>query len=248
MPSCPYGCGVNHRVAPTKTNCVRYPSSLSTSTTNVAASALTSRRSHADRRSNGVATDRNGNPLTLFHGTATDFESFDSEFTGNGNDTYGSGFYFTDDEDSAKGYGSHVKQVQLVIKKPFRMTGDQAHINKQVHFSAAESSAILAHHPDIYAQPNDEERFNPIGDYLPEFWDRETWSKSELDTMRRKMCDEMLDGAEWSSVESVFGKGAATESFRRGVQQATGKDGVVVDFEDGSRTWVAWFPEQIKTL
>ena len=25
MPACPYGCGVNHRVAPSETNCAKFP-------------------------------------------------------------------------------------------------------------------------------------------------------------------------------------------------------------------------------
>jgi hypothetical protein len=68
--------------------------------------------------------DRNGQPLTVYHGTNSDFEKFSSEFIGdgNGNSDWGDGFYFADKSDVANSYadndGANVMPVYLSIKNP----------------------------------------------------------------------------------------------------------------------------------
>ena len=42
--------------------------------------------------------------IVAYHGSGTDIQEFSYEFTGAGNDQYGSGFYFTTDEQEAVGY------------------------------------------------------------------------------------------------------------------------------------------------
>lgn len=188
--------------------------------------------------------DEDGNLTVLHHGSSTDFQEWDPEFTGTGNDSWGSGFYFTHDETLARGYGEHVKSVVLNIQNPIHVNGlDDASLD-HVFFDAEQSASILRRHPDIYRQPNDEDEMNPLGDYSPEFWDKEEWSKEEIDSMISKVSREHFDDVQWSHLENVF-SGGQTDHFRRGVRDATGHDGVVVDFKEEGRHTIAWFPEQV---
>ena len=43
---------------------------------------------------NSKVVTENDEMLTVYHGSSTDFGAFDPSFTGKGNDSYGSGFYF----------------------------------------------------------------------------------------------------------------------------------------------------------
>ena len=63
--------------------------------------------------------DAEGRPLVVYHGTAADFDAFDSKKQ---SQDRGPGFWFTTDIDRAERYGV-VKQVYLSIKNPGRMTG-----------------------------------------------------------------------------------------------------------------------------
>jgi len=68
--------------------------------------------------------DVSGNPLRVFHGTASDVQAFDSDFIGDGNGgmDWGQGFYFTDQPAAASAYaqgdGGNVMPVFLNIQNP----------------------------------------------------------------------------------------------------------------------------------
>lgn len=196
-----------------------------------------------------VVRDGDGKLLTVFHGSSVDFDHFDSEFTGHGNDSYGSGFYFNTDEETSKGYGGFVKAVHLNIRNPVIIDG---HENMSVNKITIPSSVIremLKDVPNIYAQPDNDDEMNPLGDYVEEFWDQDTWSREELDAMRERMFEQHFKNATWSQMEELFGDGDNAEKFRRSLAKHTGWDGVHVTFEqEGTSHWIAWFPEQIRTL
>lgn len=192
--------------------------------------------------------DASGDLLVMHHGSAVDFDTFDPEFTGNGSDAWGSGFYFTTDADAARGYGGHVKSATLNITNPIRVDGrDIAHLDQGVTFDAATSANILRAHPDIHRQPDDEDGMNPLIDYVDEFAGREDWSRAELDAMIDKVAAEHFDDVPWSQVEAMF-PSDQSDRFRRAVIEATGHDGVMVDFGDDGTFCVAWLPEQIQEL
>lgn len=203
-----------------------------------------SRPNTGDIDPRSVARSKDGSPIELYHGSSQRIEKFSDEFTGRGNDTWGSGFYMTTAKWAADSYGGETTRVHLDIRNPMRLDNKDGHINDAVEFSADESYEILKHHHDIMVQPTDEERFNPIGDFVPEFYSREHWSNNEMDKMIRRVADENLSDVPWSYVESIF-RGEETAGFRRGVKSATGHDGVVVSMPDGEEHWVAWFPEQV---
>lgn len=188
--------------------------------------------------------DQDGNLAVVHHGSSVAFDSWDPEFTGTGNDSWGSGFYFTDDESRARGYGENVKSVVLNIQNPIVMDGLSSANLDDIHFNAQQSEAILRRHPDIYRQPNDEDEMNPLGDYAAEFWDKDEWSREEMNSMISRVSKDYFNDVPWSNLEGVFPGGHSAE-FRRGVQEATGHDGVIADFKEEGRHTIAWFPEQV---
>lgn len=191
-----------------------------------------------------------GELLTVFHGTDSVFDSFDNSFTGHGNDAYGSGFYFSTDESTSRGYGKHMKQVQLAIENPLIANGRTGSL-QDIGVKQADVVELLKRHPDIYLNSQDaedQEKFNPLGDYIAEYWDRPDWSKGEMDSMIKRVAKEYFDSeGNYNYLENFFGQEHGT-AFRMAVKDTVGWDGVKVEFEDGLTHWVAWFPEQVKII
>lgn len=194
--------------------------------------------------------DADGKLLTVFHGTDALFDSFDNAFTGKGNDAYGSGFYFSNDESTSRGYGKHMKKVQLAIENPLIANGRTGSL-QDVNVKQEAVVELLKRHPDIYLNSEEaeaQEKFNPLGDYIPEYWDRPDWSKSDMDTMIKRMAKEFFDSeGNYNYLENFFGAEHGT-AFRIAVKDTVGWDGVKVEFEEGLTHWVAWFPEQINII
>lgn len=104
--------------------------------------------------------------------------------------------------------------------------------------------AIVSKHPAVRAQPTDEEVFNSLGDYCQEFWSREFHTDEQFDEMIADLASRV--GREWSLVEGFFGRDYGSE-FLHAVHEATGHDGVIVDFgPDEGRFFIAWFANQAK--
>lgn len=195
-----------------------------------------------------VLRDADGAPAVFHHGSSVQIDDWDPEFTNTGNDTWGSGFYFTSDESRAHGYGEHVRSIHLEITNPIYIDGiEHAGIDSAVQpFTHDQVATILKAHPGAYSNPGDEDNTNILEDYSPEFWDREEWTRDEMDQMlAATVRDNFPEETPWSSVESMFPAGAGSDEFRRAVREVTGHDGVVVDFGDEGSHAVAWFPEQV---
>lgn len=204
-----------------------------------------------------VINDEDGNLLPVYHGSAFEFNEFDPARLGRGNDAWGNGFYFTPSESIASGYAkdsgsatANVKEFYLNITNPIRVDGrEHMSLVEAVSFTPSQAEQILMKHPDMWLQPNEEsadDAMNPLGDYLPEFWDKDEWSKPEMESMVRKVAREYFSGTGWVEMETAFGRerGAA---FLEAVHEVTGHDGVVVDFgPDEQAHYVAWFPNQMK--
>jgi hypothetical protein len=197
------------------------------------------------------ARGKDGQLLTLYHGSTASFEEFLPEFTGKGNDSYGSGFYFTDSEDVAAGYaeGGETKVVHLNIRRPLVVDGQETGGMSEVTLPSESISSILSHHPDIFRQPTDEEAMNPLGDYAAEYWDKPSWSRQELQAMVKQVAEEYFSfPGNFAHLETFFGQ-EHSGALRQGITEATGYDGVRVTFErEKTEHWVAWFPEQVRIL
>lgn len=64
--------------------------------------------------------DENGQPLAVYHGTRSEFDTFDLDKAGTNNDTgmWGTGFYFSPDRKMSRGYGNKMKRVYLSLQSP----------------------------------------------------------------------------------------------------------------------------------
>lgn len=196
---------------------------------------------------NSKVCDSDGNLLTVFHGSVIDFKDFDPEFTGSGNDSYGSGFYFNTNEATANGYGNFTKKVVLNITNPISVDGHESMSLNDIRIPSEAARKILRSVPNIYEQPDSEE-MNPLGDYDPAFWDKDSHTKVEMDRMIDNMAHQYFSDASFVEMEQLF-DGGETAHFRKALHEATGWDGVEVKFErEESSHWIAWFPEQIKTV
>jgi hypothetical protein len=199
---------------------------------------------------------KDGQLVTLYHGSRHEFTSFDPATLGRGNDSWGNGFYFTDQEGTAKGYAfegnsptANVKAFHLNLTNPMYVDGKEKMSLDDIEFSPAAVGRILKNHPSAYLQPGEEDEAGNtsfLEDYSPEYWDKEQHSHAELTRMIDKVAkDNGQYGMSWSSLESMYGRehGAA---FLVAMQKETGHDGVIVDFGDAGKHFIAWFPDQMK--
>lgn len=67
--------------------------------------------------------DENGNLKTVYHGTKSDFDEFSRRKIGSATDPglYGTGFYFSDHEETSRNYGDRVIKAHLNIKNPLNL-------------------------------------------------------------------------------------------------------------------------------
>lgn len=192
-----------------------------------------------------TARNTDGTLINVYHGSEAEFASFDSSRLGQGNDTWGNGFYFTTSREIAEGYGGNAKEFHLNMKNPIRVDGRKHMSLSQAYvFKAPAVAHILRSHPLAYVQPTSEEDMNFLGDYAPNFWDKDEHTREEFDEMIDHVAAEYFQTADWATLEGVFGRdhGAA---FLEAVHRETGHDGVVVEFDDTDH-YIAWFPNQMK--
>lgn len=192
--------------------------------------------------------DADGRPLVVYHGTGTTIEEFLPEFTGQGNDQYGSGFYFTTDKNTADGYTTrtlneqdkpggmdnpNVIPVYLNIRHPLVLDATKTSNLYSIDVSPTMASRIISRMPDIMDPEN-----SILGDYFDEYWERGP---------KNYMISQLAREYEWTlgALETDIFRGYPTE-FRQAVKDVLGYDGVQINFSNGEKHFVAWFPNQIK--
>lgn len=201
------------------------------------------------------AVDTNGEPITLYHGSDNEFDSFNTDTLGRGNDTWGNGFYFTNQEGTAKGYASdstspeaNVKEFHLNLTNPIMVDGmaETSLANREIDKKTV--LALLRSHPAAYAEASDDDdaEISFLSDYQPDqFWSKKHHTKAEFDKMINNAADEYFTDASWGEMENLYGKDHGSK-FLEVMHQETGNDGVVVDFGEAGKHYVAWFPNQMK--
>lgn len=195
----------------------------------------------------------NGNPIPLYHGSQTEFTSFDPSTLGRGNDSWGNGFYFTDQKHVAEGYAAdshsetaNVKEFYLNLTNPMYVDGKENMSLNDINFTSDVAARILKQHPDAYIQPNEEDgNMSFLGDYSERYWDKETHTPAELNQMIDEVAKQHFSNASWVELENLFGKDNGS-AFLHAVKNETGHDGVVVDFGEDGKHYIAWFPNQMK--
>ena len=82
--------------------------------------------------SGSKVVDKDGNPLVVFHGTDSQFDSFDNSKLGSRTDPgfFGAGHYFVSDRNNAQNWGKYVKAAYLSIKNPLYVNGISDFVKK----------------------------------------------------------------------------------------------------------------------
>lgn len=74
--------------------------------------------------------DEQGRPLVVYHGTSEEFNTFDKSKIGKNYSKLGGGFYFTNQQREAKGYGKTFN-VYILLKNPINITNNSKNITKE---------------------------------------------------------------------------------------------------------------------
>jgi hypothetical protein len=199
--------------------------------------------------------DSKGKPLVVYHGTGNleGMKSFDPALTGQGLDQLGSGFYFTTNAEEASGYSTKVTQqagpgaqklggdsspgvvaAYLSIKNPLKIKGSSLR-DADIDISSDQAFEILKNSPDIKNMES-----TPLWNWIDLSGSDEITDDMIMDVAQN------YTGSSLISLENDFFRDGATE-FRTAVRDVLGYDGVVMEFENGTKHFVAWFPEQIKS-
>ncbi len=190
--------------------------------------------------------DEQGNPQVVYHGTGTKIDEFKYEFTNQGNDQYGSGFYFTTDENQAKGYtknridpekvkpggedNPNVIEAFLSIQHPLNADREsffpKYNIAKFIDRSPIRREALM-NFADVDYEGEAKARRAALDAYFP--------GKGEkVNTVKALF-----------SIANDFYPDNVRE-FNEAVRDILGYDGAVKSYPNGVKHYVAFFPEQIK--
>lgn len=192
--------------------------------------------------------DEEGKPLIVYHGTGTTIEEFLPEFTGQGTDQYGSGFYFTTDISTANGYTTRTLNEQaklggtdnpnvipayLNIRRPLVIDATKTANLYSIDVSSSAAARIISKMPDIMDEEN-----SILGDYFEEYWNGGP---------RKYMITQLAEEYDWTlgTLATDIFRDYPTE-FRQAVKDVLGYDGIQVNFASGEKHFIAWFPNQIK--
>ena len=198
-----------------------------------------------------VVADEDKRPLTVYHGSGATIERFEYTFTNAGNDQLGSGFYFTNNLEEARGYATrrlgpdlpkpggeeapNVVHAWLSIKKPLTPTL----IGRGL--SAAVVEQLLRKSPCL------NEALENFGD--TEFEGVEKILKEAVAMYVAHPKEKIPLLKQLFKVANDFYPEHIAE-FNKAVFEVLGYDGVVETFENGSfdngtTHYVAFFPEQV---
>lgn len=188
--------------------------------------------------------DENGKPLVVYHGSGTTIDEFKYDFTDQGNDQLGSGFYFTTSDTEANGYTTatlagrekklggtdkpSVVSAYLAIENPLDADATGAITKSQISRLINKSPIVddrLLDFGDIDYEGRASVMATAIAAY-----------ESDDDTRKLETLFKVANDFYPNRVQE----------FNAAVRDVLGYDGVVKDF--GERThWVAFFPNQIKS-
>jgi len=194
-------------------------------------------------------------PERVYHGTGNleNMESFDPEQTGKGNDQLGSGFYFTNKPETANSYTGSVSPsapkgatklggdtspgviaAHLAIKKPLRVGPEGSHLgDTDVDLTHMQVKRIMNMAPNIKHRDK-----SPLADHVDT-------SRGVSPAMIHDIA-KYYTGSSLRVLENDMFKNDPT-AYREALHKVLGYDGVIKDFGNGEKHYVAWFPHQIKS-
>ncbi len=192
--------------------------------------------------------DDDGVLLPVYHGASQPITQFSPEYTGNGQDFFGSGFYFTTSKETAQGYASesHLVTAYVNLKNPLVIDGKEHENLSHISVAAEHAHAILQHLPSLYTPLDiDASEPNPLGDFMESIWEDNPQTVEEFELYIKQLADEFFTDKNLRDFDILFAN-HPTE-FRQALKDVLGYDGVVVKFPTEKHV-VAWFPEQIKDI
>lgn len=196
--------------------------------------------------------DAKNNPIAVYHGTGSSekLTDFKPELTGKGNDQLGSGFYFTSDPKQASEYASTkdmsgkekiggndspaVLKTYLSIENPIIVNGDNLS-DANVKITPNQAFNIINKSADTHNIEN-----SPINNFI------DIGSSNKITNQQIREVAKHYTGSSLISLENDFFRNNPND-FRKALNEVLGYDGIVKNFKDGTKHWVAWFPEQIKS-
>ncbi len=209
-------------------------------------------------KSNDVSkvVDANGEPLVVYHGTGNldGLSEFRSNLTGLGNDQYGSGFYFTTDSAEASSYATAITPnaagqpklggdtspgvvpAFLNIRNPINAEGHN--LSDVADLTVKQAAKFIAKSPRIM-----DEEDSPLGDWFESYWEGgpEQWMIQDVASN--------YTGPSLIQIENdFFGQEGEATAFREVVYEVLKNDGVTHGFGGLKEHWVAFFPNQIKSV
>ena len=107
----------------------------------------------------------------------------------------------------------------------------------EIKVTQKQAYEIIKRAPDIMDEEN-----SPLGDFFDEYWEN-----GPSDAMIRKVARH-TDAWDLLNLEhDWFRSDDGATAFRQAVHEVLGYDGVQVNFKNGEKHYVAWFPNQIKS-
>lgn len=183
--------------------------------------------------------DSEGNLLVVYHGTNSDFYTFDKGRVGKGIDQFGAGYYFTTEKTGAGRYGKRIINSYLNITNPFEinMTRSGGGLDQFYGFELPPSQAydILKLHPDIMDSEN-----SPLGNYSERFWE-----VGATESVMREVAKQMTEIGSFAD-NSMFGY--YPNELNTAIKKVLGIDGLQVNLGNGEKFFIAWQPNQIKEI
>lgn len=168
-----------------------------------------------------------GNLLITYHGTNSDFTTFDHKFMGQSGTSYGYGFYFTDNAEVASGYGN-AKPYFLNITKPIS--------NAEQNIAKSELKKLLrAIDSDGNGMISD---FDDVSMYgYEKVLEKATNQLIESNTNDLDIISEIIN---------INGGGTSSKEIYKILKDTLGYDGVIGKYHTGDDLFVVFNSNQIK--
>ena len=176
----------------------------------------------------------------VYHGTGNSTSiynnNFSYEYIGTGNDEYGPGFYFTNDEATAKRYVGDGDSPGVIKAK--------INLSNPLHVNGVISGSFF----DKFPKMNKKQVRHALEYSLAVFGDDFLYNWGDCDYEgRENIINTIINEYSGKSMMSViYDFFPDTLTGFKYIKDQLGYDGIVVSFNDGIKTIVAWFKEQIQ--
>ena len=191
---------------------------------------------------NSKIVDKEGNPLVVYHGTKSDFHTFDYSKVGQSSGrSEGQGFYFTTDKDIASGYSTDGRIIQAYIS-----------MQKPLKFDAKPFNRIQLSKLIKQITVEEKSEGTDAGDgFLSNYGDIQY---DGLNSVINSAIDGLID--EESALDQLgglVGAGVSVQTINNAVTKALGYDGIISngysnEGAKGGTIIIPFHPNQIKSI